>query len=61
MLLTLKAPRAYLPFSAFANRSLVCVSGIIPDSKRVLERRLNQSKSLILNDGLKLESGKRGA
>jgi hypothetical protein len=28
MLLTLKAPRAYLPLRAFANRSLVCVSGI---------------------------------
>jgi hypothetical protein len=28
MLLTLKAPSAYLPLSALANRSLVCVSGI---------------------------------
>src|SRR2546428_674747 len=29
MLFTLKAPRAYFPFSALANRSLVCVSGIV--------------------------------
>src|SRR6266850_569647 len=29
MLFTLKAPRAYLPLSALANRSLVCVSGIV--------------------------------
>src|ERR1035437_9861042 len=29
MLLTLKAPSAYLPFRALANKSLVCVSGII--------------------------------
>jgi hypothetical protein len=28
MLLTLNAPRAYLPFNAFANRSRVCVNGI---------------------------------
>src|ERR1041385_58759 len=28
MLLTLKAPRAYLPRKALANSSLVCVSGI---------------------------------
>src|SRR5262245_36899680 len=29
MLLTLKAPSAYLPLRAFTNKSLVCVSGII--------------------------------
>src|SRR4051812_6220224 len=29
MLFTLNAPRAYLPFSAFANKSVVCVSGIV--------------------------------
>ncbi len=29
MLFTLKAPRAYLPLSALANRSVVCVSGIV--------------------------------
>jgi hypothetical protein len=27
--LTLNAPRAYLPLRALANRSFVCVSGII--------------------------------
>src|SRR3954466_1906996 len=29
MLLTLKAPRAYFPFKALANKSRVCVSGIV--------------------------------
>jgi hypothetical protein len=29
MLFTLNAPSAYLPFNAFANKSRVCVSGII--------------------------------
>src|SRR6266498_697434 len=33
MLLTLKAPRAYLPLRALANRSLVCVRGIVLSSR----------------------------
>src|SRR5271163_3071889 len=53
ILLTLKAPSAYLPLSALANKSLVCVSGIVvfPSAVDILQGFDLQFDLFLDNDG----------
>src|SRR5256885_17262264 len=53
MLLTLKAPSAYLPLSALANRSLVCVSGIV----LMIDANHRRWRIIVLAEGKEMKLG----